>query len=75
MGIGEYTEKLSELERGIRRLVYTSVDDCRSSLEHIHDLPFLEAVLVRLEMMDGQISRRKVVGRRIRQIRRSEGCG
>lgn len=56
------------MEAQIRRLIYTSVDDCRVSLDHIQDLPLLQEVLTRLQGVDGQVSRRQVVERRIRQL-------
>ncbi len=56
-----------------RRLIYTSVHDCQVSLEHIHDIEFLEGLLVQLRGMEGHKTRRQLVERRIRQLQKMAG--
>jgi hypothetical protein len=75
MGIDEHLEEAGDQERRQQALIHTSVDDCRCSLTYVCDIPFLEGLLVQLRGMEGQISRRQLVERRIRQLRRLEGCG
>ncbi|MGE4545816.1 MAG: hypothetical protein AB7D06_17125 [Pedobacter sp.] len=48
-------------------LISTSVDDCRSSLQIIDNIPFLLELLARCERCEHH-TRAQVVRRRIRQI-------
>lgn len=52
--------------------ISTSVDDCRIDLTYIHDLAWLRDFLACLEGMEGQVSRRKVVETRIRQVEKAQ---
>lgn len=61
------------VEGSIRRmdaLIMTSVDDCRVSIGHINDLPFLEGLLVQVRMI-GHVSRARVIERRINALRKA----
>ena len=54
-----------------RRLIYTSVADCQSSLRHIADLEFLQGLLVEVRGMEGHGSRARVIERRINALRKA----
>ena len=68
-GYMSWHEKTDEGKR--TALIFTSVDDCRVSIGHITDLPFLEGLLVQVRGMDGHVSREKVIERRIRALRKA----
>jgi hypothetical protein len=59
-----------DLPPEIERLIHTSVDDCRVSLSYIHDIEFLEGLLVLTRGM-GHVSRCQVIERRIRALRKA----
>lgn len=62
------------VEDSIRRmdaLIMTSVDDCRGTIGHITDLPFLEGLLVQVRGREGQVSRARVIERRINALRKA----
>jgi hypothetical protein len=61
----------TEIQRRVRSLVYTSVDDCRSSLGLVSDKAALEAALERSEEL-GHKSRATIIKTRLRQLEREE---
>src|ERR1700733_9098344 len=60
-----------EKEQRVTRLVYTSVDDCRSSLSHQSDKAVLEAALELSEEL-GFKSKAKLIKTRLRQVQRKK---
>ena len=71
----EAREKGMNEDASIRRrwdgLIFTSVDDCRVSIGHITDLPFLEGLLVQVRGREGHVSRARVIERRINALRKA----
>jgi hypothetical protein len=59
----------ADTKRRAERLIYTSVDDCKSSLPHYDadDLPALRKALMMAERA-GHTTRAKVIKTRIRQV-------
>lgn len=53
----------------IKNLINTSVDDCKSSLEHITDLDFLQELHGAVLSLGGHPSRLRIVAARIRKVK------
>lgn len=54
----------------IGRLLCTSVEDCRGTLQYIDDIPFLRALQAECERCEHK-TRAQVVRRRIRQLEKA----
>lgn len=56
------------MKDAVKRLVYTSADDCRSSLQHEDDLEFLKDALV-FSQANEEKTKAKYIAARIRQLK------
>ncbi len=69
-----HRHKPADVEKTVRRinaLINTSVDDCRGTIQHIHN-PYLLQTIIKVmdrDNIEGK-SRRQVIERRIRQIKK-----